>query len=235
MANDAADPETYVAEVRLLGGEDSGKLKLLSGFRKGRHSVPDAVNPATESFLGRLCATELTDESEEWFQRARTELGYKRKEVTLEVAGSSSVLTAVDFVFEISYRLNDGDPSTYVKSRVLRQLTTDRVGEAKFETLFAGQFNEIIFDLTKGVSVEAVIDAVEDLDGATGLSVDYPSDCSRCCLQVEGIEAEVHCDGTSLSMAFPRPGGPAELIEAFGAVRHAFVLSKNEALAGLLG
>ena len=53
MAKNAEDPETYVAEVRLLGGGETGKLKLLSGFKKGRHSVPDAVNAATEAFLGR--------------------------------------------------------------------------------------------------------------------------------------------------------------------------------------
>ncbi len=235
MAKKAEDPESYVAEVRLLGGGETGKLKLLSGFKKGRHSVPDGVNAATEAFLGRVCAEELTDESEEWFQRARAELGYKRKEITLEVAGSGSVLTAVDFVFEISYQLNSRCLGTYVKSKVLRQLTTDRVGEAGFEELFAGQFTEIIFDLTKGVSVEAVVDAVEDLNGATGLTVEYPSDCANCCLKVDGVEAEVHCDGSSLSMVFPRAGGPSELVEAFGMVRHAFVLSKDPVLAGLLG
>ena len=109
------------------------------------------------------------------------------------------------------------------------------MGEAGLEELFAGQFNEINFDLTKGISVEAVIDAVEELDGATGLAVEYPSDCANCCLKVDGVDAEVHCDGTSLSMVFPRAGGPSELVEAFGLVRHAFVLSKDPVLAGLLG
>lgn len=235
MAKNAEDPETYVAEVRLLGGGETGKLKLLSGFKKGRHSVPDSVNAATEAFLGRLCAEELTDESEEWFQRARSDLAYKRKEVTLDVSGSVAVLSAVDFVFEINYRLNSRDPGVYVKSTVLHQLKPGRLGDERFENLFAGQFNEIVFDLTKGVSVEAVVDAVEELDGATGLAVEYPSDCASCVLTVEGIEAEVHCDGSSLSMVFPRAGGPSELVEAFAAVRHAFVISKNSVLAGLLG
>ena len=85
------------------------------------------------------------------------------------------------------------------------------------------------------MSVEAVIDAVEELDGATGLAIEYRSDYARCTLTVKGIEAEVHCDGSSLSMEFPRAGGPSELVEAFAAVRHAFVISKNSVLDGLLG
>ena len=235
MATKAEDPKSFVTEVRLQGGGELGLVKSLSGFKKGRHAVPDAVNAATEAFLGRLCMEELGDESEEWFQRARADLGYKRKQVTLEVAGARAVLSAVDFTFEISYTLESRDPGTFVKTRILHQLTTGKLGDPQFEELFAGQFDEIVFELTKGARVEAVIDAVEELDGAGGLRVNYPSDCRECTLTVEGVEAEVVCDGATLLMRFPRAGGPMELVEAFGAVRRAFSLSKKTALAGLLG
>lgn len=235
MAKKAEDLKTFVADVRLRGGGETGVVKLLSGFKKGRHAVPDSVNPATEAFLANLCAVELKDESEEWFQRARAELGYKRKQVTLEVERALAVLSAEDFTFEIAYALDARDPSTYVKTKTLHQLTTGKLGDDRFEELFAGQFNEIIFELTKGAQVEAVIDAVEDLNGQGGLAVNYPSDYQSCTLTVEGVEAEVVCDGTSLAMRFPRGGGPMELVQAFGEVRRAFSLSKKTALAGLLG
>ena len=189
MATKAEDPKTFVAEVRLRGGGEVGLVKALAGFKKGRHAVPDAVNAATEAFLGRLCAEELTDESEEWFQRARNDLGYKRKQVTLEVSGGLAVLSAVDFTFEISYLLDSRDPGTFVKTRMLHQLTTGKLGDECFEAMFAGQFNEIVFELTKGAQVEAVIDAVEELDGAGGLTVNYPSDYRDCTLSVAGVEA----------------------------------------------
>jgi hypothetical protein len=235
MDTKATDPKSYVAGVRLGGGGETGLVKSLSGFKKGRHAVPDAVNAATGAFLGRVCAEELTDEGEEWFQRARNELGYKRKQVMLEISSGTAVLTTSDFTFEIRYDLEARDAGTFVKSRSLYELNVGRLGEEKFEALFAGQFDEIVFELSKGAQVEAVIDAVEDLDGAGGLVVDYPSDYSRCTLTVEGVDAEVVCDGTSLLMRFPRAGGPQELVEAFGAVRQAFALSKKTALAGLLG
>ncbi len=145
------------------------------------------------------------------------------------------MLTTSDFTFEIHYALDVRDAATFVKSKTLHELKIGRLGEEKFESLFAGQFDEIVFELTKGARVEAVIDAVEDLDGVGGLRVEYPSDYSFCTLKVEGVEAEVVCDGTSLLMRFPRAGGPKELVDAFGAVRHVFSLSKKTALTGLLG
>jgi len=86
----------------------------------------------------------------------------------------------------------------------------------------------------KGVRVEAVIDAVEARGGEDGLAVNYPSDCRHCAIVVDGVDAEVICDGATLEMRFPRPASPAELVAAFAAVRSAFALSRNRVLAGLL-
>lgn len=231
---DDTDLTNYVSRVRLIGDLGEGLVKSLAGFSKGRHTVPDQVSPATRTFFGRLCQDRITQEAEDWFQRARAQLDYKRKDLTLEVTSPSAVLTAKDFIFEIAYALNPDDPSRYEGRQTLSEVQAGCLGADSFEQLFAGQFSEMAFDLTKGVSVEAVIDAVEDLDGATGLRVDYPSDYSRCVLTVTDIEATVECDGSSLAMRFPRAGAPHELIEAFAAVRHAFRLSKKTALAGLL-
>jgi hypothetical protein len=52
---------------------------------------------------------------------------------------------------------------------------------------------------------------------------------------VEGVNAEVICDGATLEMRFPRAGSPRELMAEFVAVRAAFALTKDKALRGLLG
>ncbi len=230
----ADDPRSFVAQVRLTG-RGEGAVKTLSGFRKGMHRVPDVVTSAAQSFLAKLCAEELAEEAEAMFQNARTTLAYKRKDLTLEVTPPAAVLTTKDFVLEWEYGFADGDPTRWQMTRLLREVRKGEiVRDPAFDALFAGQFEAIEFALAKGVSVEAVIDAVEEIDGKGGLRVDYPSDCRDCTLTVEGVEAEVRCDGSTLAMAFPRSGSPKELIEAFGAVRGAFALTKNRVLAGLL-
>lgn len=237
MAKSAADdPRSFISQVSLLG-RGGGAFKTLRAFDKSRHTVPDAVNNATSGFLAKLCAPELGEEAEEFFQRARAELSYKRKDVSLDVTSPMAVLSAKDFTLEITYALEAGDPSSYAITRTLHSIKNgDLLRVAEFDALFAGQFSAIAFALKKGVRVEAVIDAVEGLEEDEGamLRVDYPSDCSECTLRVDGIAAAVVCDGATLEMRFERSGSPRELVEAFAAVRKAFALTKDRALAGLL-
>lgn len=209
-------------------------MKALRGFRKGQHSVPDAINPTTTAFLARLCAEELAEEAEAVFQRARAACAYRRKDLSLAAGSPSSVLTARDFTLEISYAFEEADPSAY-----RQQWTLGGVAELAFlrgeacEAVFGGRFTELVFTLAKGAPVEAVIDAVEGLE-ESALRVDYPSDCGHCLLSVEGIDARVRFDGGELAMVFGRGAGPAALLDGFLAVREAFALTRSRVLSGLL-
>jgi hypothetical protein len=234
MAKRAQDQSAFVQHVRFVG-RTGGLVKTLSGFKKSHHTLPDAVNAATSAFLAKLCAEELAEEAEKFFQHARTTFGYKRKEISLEVASPNAVLSAKDFALELSYALDEADPASYTVVRSLHGLrSTDFAATDECETVFAQQFTELAFVLTKGAPVEAVIDAVEGLTGDDALKVEYPSDCSDCTLVVAGVSATVRFDGSELAMVFPRNGSPRELLEAFVAVRDAFALTKKPVLAALL-
>jgi hypothetical protein len=227
-------PNTFVTRIS-LAGRGSGLVKNLAGFRKQHHTVPDAVNPATTAFLGKLCATELAEEAERYFQRSKAAFAYKRADLSLEVTSPAAVLVTRDFTFELAYGLEKANPAGYEVVRTLHGVKdAGIVARPEFNELFAGVFDGLVFGLAKGVKVEVVIDAVEDQDGKSGLKVSYPSDCRHCVLRVEGVGAEVICDGATLEMRFPRAGSPAELVEAFAKVRSAFALAKNRALSGLL-
>jgi len=234
MAKPADQPHKFVTRISLVG-RGGGAVKNLGGFKKQHHTVPDALNAATTAFLGKLCATELAAEGERLFQRTKAALGYKRADLALEVATPSAVLTAKDFTLEIAYALGAGDPASYSVTRTLHGLRSVGLVElTEFNELFAAMFAGIVFSLTKPVRVEAVVDAVEAGAGDDGLSVHYPSDCRHCVLSVDGVAAEVVCDGATLELRFPRHGSPAELVAAFATVRAAFALTKNRVLAGLL-
>jgi hypothetical protein len=172
--------------------------------------------------------------------------------LSLDVTSPSAVLTAKDFTLEWAYALDESDPAAWTLVRTLHGVErSDFLGTRECAEVFGGLFSELVFALTKGVSVEAVIDAIEGLDDAdeeetgdgsevrsacehAGLRVDYPSDCGHCVLSVEGVSATVKFEGAELSMVFPRSGAPQELLDGFAAVRAAFSLTKNKALAGLL-
>ncbi len=226
-------PSRVVASIAFVG-RSGGQVKALGGFKKGHHTLPDATNAVTNAFLGKICATELGDEAERLFQAVRAGLGYKRKEVALSVTSPLAVLTARDFTVEIFYALEERESARYAVTTTLRELIDARLARREeFSRIFAGKFTEISFALKKGVRVEAVIDAIEALDCEGGLSVRYPSDYSDCVIRVEGLDAEVRCTGATLEVVFPRGSTPADLIDAFSAVREAFQISK--ALSGLIG
>jgi hypothetical protein len=163
----------------------------------------------------------------------RTGLGYRRKEIALTATSPLAVLSAKDFTVEIFYVLEEREPSRFAVTTTLRELRdVDFARRVEFSRIFAGKFTEISFALKKGARVEAIIDAIEELEGDRGLSVQYPSDYRDCTIRVTGVDAEVRCTGASLEIIFPRGGAPAELIDAFAAVRDAFAISKS--LRGLI-
>jgi hypothetical protein len=224
-------PSSIIAGISFVG-RSGGLVKALGGFRKGHHTVPDAANAVTNAFLGKICEGELSAQAEKLFQDVRTQLGYKRKDVTLTVAAGAAVLTARDFTVEIGYALEEAGPARYAATTTLRGLkNADLARTEEFARVFHGSFTEIAFALKKGAKVESIVDAIEALDGG-GLAVTYPSDCHECLIRVEGVEAQVRCTAAALEMLFPRAGSPRELMAAFVAVRGAFGVSR--VLAGLM-
>jgi len=220
-------PSRVVAGISFVG-RAGGLVKELGGFKKGHHSLPDAANATTNAFLGKICATELADETEKYFQAVRAELGYKRTQIAVTVTSPLAMIGAKDFSLELFYALEEREPGRYSVTTTLRGLmSVDLTRTEAFARIFAGRFTEISFALKKGARVEAVIDAVEELDRGDGLTVTYPSDCRECTIGVDGVDATVRCTGASLEVVFSRAGGPAELIDAFAAVREAFRISKG--------
>ncbi len=228
----AEPPNTIVAALGFVG-RSSGAVKSLAGFQKGRHTLPTAANATTNAFLAKLCAAELAEEAETFFQRTRAALGYKRRELALTVASPAAALVSPDFTFELGYALEPADPERYAVTRTLHEVRrAEFARRPEFDALCAGLFSELSFALRRSVQVEAVIDLVESLAPEAGLAVAYPSDCRDCTLTVTGVEAEVRCTGATLDLVFPAAGSPAELLDGFAAVRDAFARSPE--LAALL-
>jgi hypothetical protein len=226
-------PSSIIADISFIG-RGGGLVKKLGGFKKGHHTLPDAANAVTNAFLGKISERERTAQAESLFQNVRAQLGYKRKDASLTLAGTGAVLTTKDFVVEIVYALEAAAPSRYTVTTTLRDLKSPELARREeFAAIFARSFTEISFALKKGARVEAVVDVIEALDGEGGLTVTYPSDCHECLIRVEGVPAEVRCTSGALEMVFPRAGAPHELMAEFALVRSAFQVDR--ALAGLVG
>lgn len=206
--------ESALASLSLVG-RVWGEVRRLAAFDKKRHTVPDGVNAATSAFLGKLCTDEITENGEELFQAARQHLGYKRKEVSLMADAGMAQLKAKDFMLEIRCELDEEDSSQYyIETEVKKVASKDLLEDAAFTAVVGSRFDRLRIELKGRVSVEAVIDAVEE-NGSGDLNVNFPSDCSSCTVRIDGLDADVFIDGRVLEVRYGRLTTAAALVAAF--------------------
>ncbi|MBC2606986.1 hypothetical protein [Pelagicoccus albus] len=204
-------------------GRIRGEVRRLEAFDKKRHTVPDRVCGATQAFLEKLCEAELAEEAEELFQRAREQFAYKRREISLDVGNGFARLETKDFVLELRYELDEEDPSDYiVETSVQNVASRDLLESAPFNAAVGSRFDRLRCGLSGQVSVEAVIDAVED-DESGEAKVDYPSDCSSCVVRLDGVAGEVFVDGVVLEVRYGKLACASALLAAFEQIgQHVF-------------
>jgi len=143
-------PSTIVSQLCFVGRE-GGLVKTLSGFQKGRHTLPTAVNDTTLAFLAKLCAADLAEHAEARFQQIRAGLGYKRRELSLSIQSPAALLTAAGFSFEMAYGLEEADPSRYTVTHTLRGLRDPALARhPAFDATFAGTFSNLLWAEARG-------------------------------------------------------------------------------------
>ncbi|MBK1878168.1 hypothetical protein [Pelagicoccus mobilis] len=196
-------------------GRTRGEVRRLAAFDKKRHTVPDRACGATQAFLEKLCEEELSEEAEALFQSARERFGYKRREISLNVDSGFARLETKDFALELRYELDEEEPSEYVVETSVREVASrDLLESEAFNASVGSRFDCLRCGLAGGVSVESVIDAVEEEESGE-LSVDYPSDCSHCVVKIEGIAGEVFVDGVVLEVRCGKKASAGRLMESF--------------------
>lgn len=216
------DAKGKVSSLAIVG-RTRGEVRRLAGFDKKRHTVPDRLCGATQSFLEKLCEEELTEEAEELFQAAREQFSYKRKEISLSVGSGFARLETKDFALELRYELDEKDPSDYVvETCVLEVASRDLLESAPFNASIGRRFDRLRCGLAGQVSVESVIDAVEE-DGSNETRVDYPSDCSSCTVTIEGLAGEIFVDGVVLEVRYGKLTSAGVLMETFERIGSQFL------------
>lgn len=203
-----------VSSVAILG-RTRGEVRRLPAFDKKRHSVPDRVCQATQAFLEKLCEEQLAEEAEALFQASREQFGYKRREISLSVGSGFARLETKDFALELRYELAEDDPADYIVETCVRDVASRELMEsASFSVAIGRRFDRLRCGLAGRVSVESVIDAVED-DESGETSVAYPSDCSHCTVAIDGLAGEVFVDGGALEVRCGQLTTAAGLVETF--------------------
>jgi hypothetical protein len=209
-----ANPQFSQLKQVLLRGQDVGKVKSLKGFL-ATHRVPKDVNDATESFVLRVGHDDLEEVAEGLFQDIRSGFGYKRKDIKRNIQHDSVQIICKDFDIDIFFSINPDDPSEYIFTFEARNFRPPEIVESKkFNQVFASRFSSLVFEFNQAVDVETIIDFIEKVEGEE-ISIDYPSDCSSCTINLRELNADIYIEHREFSITYNKPVQPIKLLEGF--------------------
>lgn len=202
------------SEIRLLS-EKKQPLKSLSGFRK-HHRTPEKGTVVSDDFLSSIAVDDLNDDLDKTFSRLRTEFGFKRKQLkAIEPIGTFGEIATPGFTYEVSVATIEGESNNVLWRRAISRIeNADSVSGSEFEKVFGQLFNSLEISLKEPVSVEDIIDEVEDCDDES-VEVDYEKDASWCRIEFRGRRETIHVEADKIRVSSAGDVSPADLIETF--------------------
>lgn len=216
-----------------LVGTRPGNVKSLLGFRKGVHKIPALLpDPMYERQFAAISAPDIDKLGLELFEKLRAARGYKRKEINLNVAAPDATLTTADFTLDLAYSPDPEDPGDYRLTYDLHSIRDITIfADGSLDAVFTGVFNRVSLTFAQPISVENLIDELEEKPGASS-DLRYPPDCSEVVMQLPGLAGQVRVTSREFEVVSPAGTSPAGLVKSFVAASE--VLATNPSLEKLI-
>ncbi len=200
-----------------LLSKEGGEVKSLPGFKKGFHHVPNNQFDGADSFIKDCGIQLISDEIDELSKNIREKMKYKRKEIEAWSDGGTGTINTPDFTYSMDIYQSDEDPGDYVLFRKLEGFRqSSAILEDKLNTIFSHHFDKLEFDLPGRVSIEGLIDTIEEFEENSPVSVKYnPNDTSSCVVSILGLEYDIVVTIDTISIALDYQTSPIKLITAY--------------------
>jgi hypothetical protein len=194
-------------------------LKEMPSFQK-QHRVP-ATAKEGKGFLNSLARDQIQSDLDEKFSALRNGFGFKRREMSVAdpYEGCGSIETPF-FNYEFSVDFLDQDPTKVCLQRTIKDIReTTSLLNPVFSQIFGNQFNTLELRFSEPLNLEAIVDAVEDLD-SDQIIVQYDKDLTWCELHFADASRSVRLEGKLLSIASPMNStSPADLLRMLADVQ----------------
>jgi len=210
-ARNAVKPGFEQVKQILFQMQQSVDIDDLSGFSKKRgHFVPENVSGATQSVVEDVSKDEVETHFDAVYDRIRASKKYKRRDITAE----DGRIVTPDFEYAVYCEQDSKQPGSAIIKQQLINVSPAIVSDDNFNEVFEDIFDELTFEFSRPVSVKDLIDRIEDLD-SDKLSIDYPSDASRCEIEIEDSDFTIEVTRKSLTLQTPETRSPKLLLGMF--------------------
>ncbi|MGF1531725.1 MAG: hypothetical protein ACFCU4_10260 [Puniceicoccaceae bacterium] len=205
-----------------FSGSISHPIKLLSGFRKGIHTLPKIANSITDHFVNRTAATEIAATVEERYQEVRKAFQYKRSDLQIKLAPPPASLFCPDFTLLIDYRVHPQRPSHCLARQSFIPINLSILKHPEADGLFGSSFDTLKLTLDTPLSIENLIDQIEALPDIKGFSLNYPFDATSCEIWISGSPAQIVVEPASIALILPKPSSFLDFLSVFSALERFF-------------
>jgi hypothetical protein len=166
--------------------ESYSKVKELSDFRKS-YQVPDTASASSKKFIAKLTTTDIRTDLEDMQLVLREHFGLRRKEAEIQLGSDGTgTLRTPHFDYTVRGSLDADDPSRVHWCRELSQFhEVAFLQSADFKKLFEARFDQLVFEFSLAVDVEAFIDQLEDMP-LKGVKLNHAASKDGCEVTLSG-------------------------------------------------
>lgn len=167
-----------------LRSKDNGPIKSLPGFEKKRgHFIPDYHSSKVTEFVQRLLAEKIQSESKEVYDRAKSILKLKRKQISRNFYEVSANVDCELFRIEWKSEQNPQNPAEYLLTRIVKlraqlpQLPDD------FDEIFPVEPDEFVIPIRGKLNFDYIADQFEALSDEIDGTFDEDEDRGIVCIK----------------------------------------------------
>ncbi len=198
-----------------LTREQGGKIRSLSGFRKGQH-IPDHSVDAAQKFVNSIANDELQADLDQTFTALRQAFKFKRVEMRVDgpVEGAGSIVTP-HCTYSVTVSVNRNDTAEVIWRREVTDIhEPEPIFSPEFAEVFGQTFDSVEFLPPDSIDLKTLIDRIEELDDPR-ISIDYDREITRCTLTIEGVEGQIRVLPQSFAIVKKSAELPRRLIESY--------------------
>ncbi|QYY36756.1 hypothetical protein [Ruficoccus sp. ZRK36] len=195
-----------------LFGRAGGRVRDLSGFRKGVHRIPDSVNERTREFVARIAAEDITAEADALRDQLKKNFHYKRKELNYACEGAHALISTKDFDLTITYAHDEDDRQAYsIEYQITNIHNPEALRDTGLQAILFRHFDEVRITLEASYRIEDLIDTVEEEDPAN-VELEYPEDCSEVTVLIDGRGWYLRFMPHGIAVLSRSPDSPLQMI-----------------------
>jgi hypothetical protein len=203
MEGDSTD--SFFARA-LFMGRQQGRIRRLSGFRKG-HRLPEGFSDAAASFVARVGEQELKESIDRLYLLVREGFGFRRNQMEYGVEPGMAVLRTPLFSAALMLGQDALCCSDYCMAFELRCVQAGAcLSEAAFFRVFNPMCDALKMEIPGLMNLEALVDRLEQEDRIRAF-LDYAPDMSQVRLKLPSLLIEMG----EVEWVFRLPGGRRDL------------------------